>query len=250
MPRPTALLTHATSFVGPPALQALLARGFRVLAHDPAFTDPGARAAFEHAHPGAEAMPEQDPAALVEAAWAAAPRIDALLSNDTFPALHGPIADASIDDLRATLEALVVAPFRLVQAAIPRLRGQGEGRVILVTSCRTALPMPGGAIPDAARAAANALVRSLAIELAPAGIPVNAIAPNYLASEAYFPRARFVDDPAGRAFIASQVPAGRLGEPDEVGELVAYLATMRGRFHTGTIIPFSGGWPAAPPRPA
>jgi NAD(P)-dependent dehydrogenase (short-subunit alcohol dehydrogenase family) len=49
-----------------------------------------------------------------------------------------------------------------------------------VTSCRTELPLPGGAIPDIARAGANALVKSLSLELAPFGIPVNAIAPNYL----------------------------------------------------------------------
>ena len=45
------------------------------------------------------------------------------------------------------------------------------------------------------------------------------------------------------------VPAGRLGEPEEIGELVSYLANMQGSFHTGTIIKFAGGWPAAPKRP-
>jgi len=133
--------------------------------------------------------------------------------------------------------------------AIPRFKKQGRGNVILITSCRTELPLPGGAIPDIARAGANALVKSLSIELAPFGIPVNAIAPNYLYSEAYFPRAKFINDPAGREFIRSVVPAGRLGEPEEMGELVSYSAKMEGSFHTGTIIKFAGGWPAAPQRP-
>jgi 3-oxoacyl-[acyl-carrier protein] reductase len=86
-------------------------------------------------------------------------------------------------------------------------------------------------------------------DLAPHGIPVNAIAPNFLYSEAYFPRAKFIDDPTGSAYIAQVVPAGRLGRPEEIGELVQYLATMKGSFHTGTIIKFAGGWPAAPIRP-
>ena len=102
----------------------------------------------------------------------------------------------------------------------------------MVTSCRTELPLPGGAIPDIARAGANALVKSLSIRLAPFGIPVNAIAPNYLYSEAYFPKAKFVDDPTGREFIKGVVPAGRLGKPEEIGELVSYLSNMKGSFHT------------------
>jgi len=101
----------------------------------------------------------------------------------------------------------------------------------------------------AARAAANALVISLSIELAPHGIPVNAIAPNYLYSETYYPRSRFVDDAAGRAYVAQVVPAGRLGQPEEIGELIRYLATMDGTFLTGAVIDFAGGWPVATPFP-
>jgi len=92
-------------------------------------------------------------------------------------------------------------------------------------------------------------VKSLSIELAPFGIPANAIAPNYLYSEAYFPKAKFIDDPIGSEFIKGVVPAGRLGRPEEIGELLSYLANMKGSFHTGTIIKFAGGWPAAPRRP-
>jgi NAD(P)-dependent dehydrogenase (short-subunit alcohol dehydrogenase family) len=92
-------------------------------------------------------------------------------------------------------------------------------------------------------------VKSLSLELAPHGIPVNAIAPNYLYSETYFPRARFIDDPAGRAFIEGTVPVGRLAEPGEIGELIRSLATMQSTFLTGAIIDFSGGWPMAPLRP-
>jgi NAD(P)-dependent dehydrogenase (short-subunit alcohol dehydrogenase family) len=56
-------------------------------------------------------------------------------------------------------------------------------------------------------------------------------------------------DYVGRDFVRDVVPAGRLGEPDEIGELINYLANMKGSFHTGTIIKFAGGWPAAPKRP-
>lgn len=246
---PVALVTNVRDFAGPPAVDALGAAGFRVLAHDREFSSDDLAAAFTAAHPDGEPLWAADPAGLVRRAWKAAGRVDVIVSNDHVPAAHGPTEDASLDVLRETLERLVVDPFALLKAAIPRFKAQGSGAVVMITSCRTRLPMPGGAIPDAARAAVNALVRSLAIELAPFDIPVNAIAPNFLYSEAYFPRAVFRDDPAGRAFVEASVPAGRLGKPEEIGEVIRFLATTHATFLTGAVIDFAGGWPAAPRRP-
>jgi len=245
----TALVTNALEFAGPPAVAALRESSFQVVAHDVAFTDATTKDRYQRANPDVVALSAQLPAEIVESAWALAKRLDLLVSNDAYRPIYGPIADANIDDLRATLDHLVVFPFALAKAAIPRLIAQQSARVVMITSNRTRLPLPGGAIPDAARAALNALVKSLSLELAPHGIPVNAIAPNYLYSETYFPRARFVDDAAGRAYIQEVVPAGRLARPEEIGELIHYLATMQGSFLTGSIIDFSGGWPAARPRP-
>lgn len=249
MTRLTALVTNAREFAGPPAVVALQEAGFQVVVHDTAFVDPAIRTSYEQMHPGLIVLAEQRPAEIVEAAWAVAQRLDVLISNDAYPPIHGAIAEASIADLHATLEQLVVFPFALAKAAIPRLIAQAHARVVMITSNRTRLPLSGGAIPDIARAGLNALVTSLSLELAPHGIPVNAIAPNYLYSETYFPRAQFVDHAAGRAYIQDVVPVGRLAEPAEIGELIRYLATMQGSFLTGAIIDFSGGWPAARPRP-
>lgn len=246
---PAALVTNALEFAGPPSVAALRGAGFRVVVHDARFADEPARAAYAAAHPDVIALAEQAPERIVDAAWAAAGGLDAIISNEAYPAVHGPIEDASLDDLRATLERLVVFPFALAKAAIPLLKQRPGARVVMITSNRTRLPLRGGAIPDAARAALNALVRSLSLELAPYAVPVNAIAPNYLYSETYYPRAMFVDDPKGRAFVEQVVPVGRLAEPQEIGELVRYLATSQGTFMTGAIIDFSGGWPAAPTRP-
>lgn len=244
-----ALITNVLDFVGPPAVEALLADGYTVLAQDQAFQDTRKSEDYANRHPGTVPSGLQDPQKLIEHVWARHETVDVLVSNDTFPAIHIPVEDAVVEDLYATIENVLVRPFKLMKYAIPRLKKQGHGNVILVTSCRTELPLPGGTIPDVARAGANALVKSLSIELAPFGIPVNAIAPNYLYSEAYFPKAKFIDDPIGREFIRQVVPAGRLGKPEEIGELVSYLANMQGSFHTGTIIKFAGGWPAAPKRP-
>jgi len=249
MNKKIALVTNALDYVGPPAVKALLEDGYHVVAQDPAFQDTRKQENYSANHPGAVPLDLKDPKKLIQHVWDNNKKVDVLISNDTFPAIHIPIEDANVEDLNATIENVLVYPFKLMQEAIPRLRKQGSGNVIMITSCRSELPLPGGAIPDIARAGANALVKSLSIELAPFGIPVNAIAPNYLYSEAYFPKAKFIDDPIGRQFIREVVPVGRLGEPEEIGELVSYLANMKGSFHTGTIIKFAGGWPAAPKRP-
>ncbi|MCF8159244.1 MAG: SDR family oxidoreductase [Polaromonas sp.] len=249
MTKPVALVTNALAFAGPPAVASLLKAGFRVVAHDVAFASSRAREDYRSANPVVFVLPDQAPAEIVESAWAVGSRLDVLVSNDAYQPIHGPIEAADVESLQATLERLVVFPFAVARAAIPRLKAQEKARVVFISSNRNLLPLRGGSIPDIARAGANALVKSMSIELAPHGIPVNAIAPNYLYSETYYPRARFVDDAAGRAYIEQVVPAGRLARPEEIGELIHYLATMQGSFMTGAIIDFSGGWPVGMPPP-
>lgn len=245
----TALVTNASDFAGRPAVAALSAAGFRVLVQDRIFAKADVWTEFSSAHPKAERVGHDDPASAVTAAWALAGRVDAIISNDHYPAVQESSDMASLDVLRQTLERLVIEPFAAVKAAIPLLKAQGGGTIVMITSCRTHLPITGGAIPDAARAAANALVKSWAAELAPFAIAVNAIAPNFLYSEAYYPRATFIDDPAGCDFVKAQVPAGRLGRPEEIGELIQFLAQTEARFLTGAIIDFAGGWPVSQRRP-
>ena len=249
MTKPVALITNALAFAGPPAVESLLKAGFQVVVHDVAFMSSIVQTDYRSANPDVFILPDQTPTEIVESAWAVSNRLDVLVSNDAYRPIHGPVENAEIDSLEATLDRLIVFPFEIAKAAIPRLKAQAKARVVFISSNRNRLPLRGGSIPDIAMAGVNALVKSLSIELAPHGISVNAIAPNYLYSETYYPKARFVDDSAGRAYIEQTVPAGRLAEPEEIGELIHYLATMQGTFMTGAIIDFSGGWPVALPLP-
>lgn len=249
MNKPVALITNALGFAGPPAVDSLLKAGFQVVVHDVAFISSEAQANYRSANPDVVVLLDQAPFEIVESAWAVSNRLDVLVSNDAYRPIHGSIEDAEIESLQSTLDRLVIFPFEISRAAIPRLKAQAKARVVFISSNRNRLPLRGGSIPDIARAGANALIKSLSIELAPHNIPVNAIAPNYLYSETYYPQARFVDDVAGREYIKQVVPAGRLGRPEEIGELISYLATMQGTFMTGSIIDFAGGWPVAAPPP-
>lgn len=248
--QPVALVTNAADYAGPPAVKALVEAGFRVFAHSRSASDAGGAKALAFEIEGVKYVTADEPSDLVEAVWQESGRIDAIISNDHFPAHINDLASTELTYLRDTLEALIVWPFSLLQSALPRLQTQGGGNLVMITSCRTRAPIAGGAVPDLARAAANALVRSLAVEFAKDDIAINAIAPNFLYSEAYYPRVIFLESTRGVDYVQTLVPSQRLARPEEIGEIIAFLATAKARFLTGAVVDFAGGWPATPPRPS
>lgn len=235
------LVTHARHFVGLPAATALAAQSAVAVCHDASFADPAAREAFTGAHPDLHAVAEQDPAGLVAAVTATHGRIDALVSNDAFPAIRAPLEEAALDDLRAGLEALVTAPFAFAQAVVPQMKARRSGKLLFVTSAAPLRGLANYSMYAAARGATNALAVSLARELAPFGIQVNAIAPNFVESPTYFPP-QLLADPAALKKITGNVPLGRLARPEEAAALIAYFASPQADFITGHVMPFAGGW--------
>jgi NAD(P)-dependent dehydrogenase (short-subunit alcohol dehydrogenase family) len=213
-----------------------------VLCHDRSFNGADARAQFENAHLGAIALAAQTPDDIVAQALAHG-ALHGLVSNDVHPNVPTPVEDISMEALRESFEALVAFPFRLGQLALTAMKQQQGGAMVFVTSARELKPEPGFALATTLRTATSSFAKALAREAAPHQIPVNVVAPNYLYSEMYYPRAQFIDNPEGRAKIASLVPFGRLGEPQEVGEMIAFMVSGRSAFTTGQVIYFTGGWP-------
>lgn len=235
------LVTNATQYAGPGVVDVLCRQGHEVLCHDASFGDAAARAAF--AAGGAVALAGASPEEMRDELAAHGGEPDAIVSNDVFAITPGAVEELAVDGLRASLEALLVFPFRLTQAFLPRMKARRNGAIVFVTSARELRPEPGYAVQTTVRAGTTAFARALAKEVAPFEVQVNVVAPNFLASETYYPRAKFVDDPAGRAAIAQKVPFGRLGAPEEIGELVAFLVSGRSKFTTGQTLYFTGGWP-------
>ena len=132
MTKPVALITNALTFAGPPAVASLLKAGFQIVAHDLAFVASGARESYRSAHPGVVALSDQNPADIVEAAWAVSNRLDVLVSNDACLPIHGPVEAAAVESLQATLDRLVVFQFGIARAAIPRLKSQTKARVVFI----------------------------------------------------------------------------------------------------------------------
>jgi NAD(P)-dependent dehydrogenase (short-subunit alcohol dehydrogenase family) len=237
------LVTNVRQYTGPGVIGALLKESCHVVCHDGTFTDAKARADFMAEYPGTSALAAMTPEGIFAELGTLAGEIDGIVSNDVYPITKNAIEDIPLDDLRATFEAVLVFPFRLTQLFLPGMKQRRRGSIVFVTSARESRPEPGFAVPTSIRAGTTGFAKAVAKEVAPFGIQVNVVGPNYLYSEMYYPRARFVDNPTGRQLIAQTVPMARLGTPEEVGALIGFLVSGRSAFTTGQVIYFAGGWP-------
>jgi NAD(P)-dependent dehydrogenase (short-subunit alcohol dehydrogenase family) len=237
------LMTNVCQYTGPGSVPVLLREHGELYCHDGSFADPVAARRFETEHSGAVALAAQTPKALADELAARGTAIETVIHNDVHPNTPLPIEEISLEMFQAAFDDLLLFPTRMTQLLLPAMKKARRGSFVFVTSARYLQPEPGFAVATSIRAATTAFALALAREVAPHGIQVNVVAPNYLYSEAYYPRARFIDDPEGRAQIAAKVPLGRLGRPGEIGELIAFLASGRAPFVTGQVIDFTGGWP-------
>lgn len=235
------LVTSVRHFVGGAAARACAEESATVICHDDSFADAQAGTAFETENPGLAATGAQEPQALVDAIMDRYGRIDVLVSNDAFPAIRAPVEEASEEDMRAGLEALVVRPFAMAGAVAPAMKAAGQGRILFVTSAAPLRGLPNYGMYATARGAANSMTVSLARELAKSNILVNAIAPNYVESPTYFPD-ELLANPEALAKITRNIPLGRLGKPEEIGATIAFMASEKCGFMTGHVLPIAGGW--------
>ena len=150
----------------------------------------------------------------------------------------GPQPEAGLDELtwRAHLDQLeffVKSPTLLVQAALPGMRANGGGRVILIGSDIVDRALPRMSAYVAAKHAQVGLTKVWAKELGPDNITVNLVQPGWIPVE----RHAGVDTSA----YAAEVPLGRLGTPDDIAAMVAFLASESASFVTGQQITVNGG---------
>ncbi|MDT4970184.1 MAG: hypothetical protein QOG22_327 [Pseudonocardiales bacterium] len=185
-------------------------------------------------------------AAAVDRAAAEFGRIDALYNNAGVNSA-GSVADAAEDDWDRCFDVNVKGTYLFSRAVVPHLRAAGGGAIVNQGSVAGLVGVPNFAAYCAAKGAVVALTRSMAIDLAPDGIRVNAICPGTVFTPLMEPMLRARGDgdlAAGLAKTVVKYPIGRLGNPEEIARVALFLASDDASFVTGSIVTADGGMTA------
>jgi NAD(P)-dependent dehydrogenase (short-subunit alcohol dehydrogenase family) len=158
--------------------------------------------------------------------------VDVLVNNGGFSA-WAPTADFEVDTFDAMFAANVRAAFMLVGALAPGMAARGEGSIINISSMAAQVGLAGGAAYSATKASLSAMTRAWAAEYSPSGVRVNAIAPGPVYTEGS-------QDDLITALGATTL-VDRAAQPEEIAELVSFLASPRASYVTGAIVAADGG---------
>ena len=163
--------------------------------------------------------------------------IDILVNNGGGPP-PGPAAGLSDDAIESTVELLLLSVVRLTNLCLPYLAKSGRGRVINIESSSVRQPIDNLALSNVIRPGVVGWAKTLAREVGPTGVTVNTIAPGRIDTE----RLRQVYGEGGpTAEALAEIPLRRLGRPREIGDVVCFLASERGAYVSGAVLPVDGG---------
>ena len=248
-PKQTALVTGASRGIGRATALALARAGAHVLVHYGHSAQEAASvvAAIQAENGRADAVPADlgtpDGAALLakEVRSIVGDRLDVLVLNAGI-SKSAPIADYTLEDFDSLFATNVRGPFFLVQQLVPVL---GEGSSVIVISsatARTVVGKPGLENPSllayaSTKGAIETLVKHWAAILGPRGVRVNAIAPGVIDTD----MSNFAKTEAGREVTLGMQALKRIGKPEDIADVVAFIASDAARWITGASIPVDGG---------
>ncbi|WP_086616942.1 SDR family oxidoreductase [Erythrobacter tepidarius] len=172
--------------------------------------------------------------------------LDILVLNSGGPPM-GTAVSTGPDAFAAVMGRMFNTQIALAQALLPGMRARGYGRILAVASTSLVTPIPGLVLSNAVRAMLATWCKTLAAEVAADGVTVNLLLPGQIATDrlaslhAGMAAAQGLTAEQVTARSVAAIPAGRLGRPEEFGDIAAFLASPRASFITGSAIKVDGG---------
>ncbi len=236
-----ALVTGAAGGIGQAVVRLFRSEGAVVAASDRDLSGIDADAAI----PG----DLTDPAfadALAETAQRDLGGLDILINNAGLMR-RGPVTETSDEGYRLSMAVNVEAPFRLCRAAIPIMAAAGGGAIVNTASCWGLRPGPDHAVYCMSKAAIAALTQCMGRDHAHQGIRINAVCPNEVDTPMLRSgfATRGLDPDTAIADLDASVPLGRIAQPDDIADVIAFLASDSARYVCGTLVEVNGGKPVS-----
>lgn len=244
-PNAVAIVTGAADGIGWAVAQCLAGAGYRLVLVDMRAGAVQARVRElpgEHLGLVADVTSEEQVRSVVLQTLARWGRVDALVNNAGIAEQARPTLEQDIDAFDRLLQVHVRGTFLFSREVAAVMRKQRRGAIVNLSSIAAFVGLPGRNAYAAAKAGISAMTRSMACEWARWGLRVNAVAPGYV-------RTQLVENIAAQGLIdltkiAARTPLGRLAEPHEIADVIAYLLSDRASYITGTTVHADGGWVA------
>jgi NAD(P)-dependent dehydrogenase (short-subunit alcohol dehydrogenase family) len=186
----------------------------------------------------ADVRHEQDVRGLIERAVERFGRLDVAVNNAGTEGQQGPLTEQSPESYAATFETNVLGTLLSLKHELRVMIPQGSGTIINMSSTMGSRGAAGASMYVASKHAVEGLTKSAALEAAPHGVRVNAVAPGPVDTEML---SRFAGNLDRKAAMVKGVPLGRLGRPDDIAEVIVFLASSNAGFVSGEIVHVNGG---------
>jgi NAD(P)-dependent dehydrogenase (short-subunit alcohol dehydrogenase family) len=186
----------------------------------------------------ADVRHEQDVRDLIDRAIERFGRLDVAVNNAGTEGQQGPLTEQSPESYAATFETNVLGTLLSLKHELRVMIPQGSGTIINMSSTMGSRGAAGASMYVASKHAVEGLTKSAALEAAPHGVRVNAVAPGPVDTEML---SRFAGNLDRKAAMVKGVPLGRLGRPDDIAEVIVFLASSNAGFVSGEIVHVNGG---------